>query len=76
MSDTSRDQNQGEGNREAAEEYNQEQHEFVESGKVDEAPDPSAQSEEEGRRAEEEGKSRAKEFDPELERDYSKATRS
>lgn len=62
------EKNQGEGDRESAARYNKEQQEFVKSGRVEKAaqdakPDPSA---------EEQGRRRAKEFDPEEERDYSK----
>ena len=60
--------NQGEGDREAARHYDEKTREFVESGKVDEAardaePDPEA---------EEKGRERAKEFDPEVHREYKK----
>ena len=72
--DSKSDSNQGEGDRNAAKRYNESTREFVESGGVDEAPDPAGQSEEEARRAEEEGKSRAKELDAEEQRDYDKAT--
>ncbi|MFL6650612.1 MAG: hypothetical protein ACJ8J7_04920 [Sulfurifustaceae bacterium] len=62
------EKNQGEGDRESAARYNKEQQEFVKSGRVEKAardakPDPNA---------EEQGRNRAKEFDPEEERDYSK----
>ena len=57
-------QNQGEGNREAARNYNEATEEFVESGKVEEhAQDRKNLSEDEKaklREAEEEGKERAK----------------
>jgi hypothetical protein len=55
---------QGEGNRDAAREYNESQREFVQSGQVDEAArDAEPQSEEERRemeRAEREGRSHAR----------------
>lgn len=76
MSDNSKkDTNQGEGDREAAKRYNEATKEFVESGEMEKAPDPSHQSEEAARNAEEEGKSRAKELDPEIHRDYDEATK-
>jgi hypothetical protein len=67
-------ENQGEGNREAARQYNEAQREFVREGKVDEqATDRSNMSEAERReaeRAEAEGKAHAKEKDPNVVRDY------
>jgi hypothetical protein len=61
--------NQGEGNREAGRIYNKEQQEFVKEGKVEQgAQEAKAAVEgpegEELKKAEEEGKSHAKEFDP------------
>lgn len=57
--------NQGEGDRESAKRYNEEQKEFVESGKVEqkrnERADVSEQETEELERAEDIGKSRGKE---------------
>ncbi|MDX1593114.1 MAG: hypothetical protein R3298_02620 [Gammaproteobacteria bacterium] len=68
--------NQGEGNREAAERYNRETREFVESGKVDEAAERAKKGDEKAmERAEEKGKERAKEFDPNVDRDYSEGTK-
>ena len=59
---------QGEGNYEAAREYNKAQRKFVSSGKVDAAArkaKPKSEAEaQEMRRAEEAGRSRAKEEDP------------
>jgi hypothetical protein len=60
--------NQGEGNREAGRRYNEDQHRFVESGKVpqaarDAAPDSAAEAAE-LRRAEQAGRSHAKGEDP------------
>ena len=59
---------QGEGNYDAAKEYDDEQHKFVESGKVDAAAraakPKSPEEAEEMKRAEEAGRSRAKEEDP------------
>lgn len=60
--------NQGEGDREAARHYDEKTREFVESGKVDEA----ARDAEPDSEAEEKGRERAKEFDPEVHRDYKK----
>lgn len=65
---------QGEGDRESAEEYNERTREFVESGKVDKAQ-PGGEAGPEDERAEETGKSRAKEVDPEVHRDYEKPTK-
>ncbi len=68
--------NQGEGNREAAREYNEAQQRFVEQGKVDEAVQKAKKNleadveKDELGRAEKEGRARAKEFDPNVKRDY------
>jgi hypothetical protein len=63
---------QGEGNYEAAKEYDDAQRRFVESGKVDQAArDAEPRTDAERRdmeRAEQEGRSRAKEEDPQLQR--------
>jgi hypothetical protein len=70
---------QGEGNYEAAEEYDEAQRKFVKSGKVGAAArnaKPKSEAEaEEMQRAEEAGRSRAKGEDPAVQRD-SKATGS
>ncbi|MFO8002859.1 hypothetical protein [Thioalkalivibrio sp.] len=67
---------QGEGDRESAKRYNKDTREFVESGKVDEAARKAGEGDqEEMERAEESGEERAKEFDPAVERDYSKPTK-
>jgi hypothetical protein len=62
--------NQGEGNKEADRHYREKTRDFVESGRVDEAArrsaPTSAEEAEELRRAEEEGRSHAKEEDPAL----------
>lgn len=64
------DQNQGEGNREAARRYNEDQREFVQSGKVDAAAEQAkGQDPAEAEAAEKAGKARAKGFDPEELRD-------
>lgn len=60
--------NQGEGDRESARRYNQDTEKFVKSGKVDKA----AREAQEDTDAEEKGRERAKEDDPQLHRDYSK----
>ena len=67
--------NQGEGNREAAHEFNEQQHQFVEEGRVEESAKrakKAVESEEKRdlEKAEEEGKSHAREFDPNVKRDY------
>lgn len=75
MSDKNR--NQGEGDREAAKRYNENTRKFVKSGRVDKAARDAANMNDEERRAAEQaeqaGKRRAKELDPEDKRDYSKA---
>jgi hypothetical protein len=64
--------NQGEGNREADRHYRDKTRDFVESGRVDDAAQkasPSSREEaDELRRAEEAGRSRAKEEDPAVKR--------
>lgn len=60
--------NQGEGDRESAREYEKDTERHIESGKVDEA----AHKAEQDPRAEDKGRERAKEFDPEVHRDYDK----
>jgi len=63
---------QGEGNYKAAEEYDEAQRKFVKSGKVDQAArdaEPKSKAEaEEMQRAEEAGRSHAKEEDPAVKR--------
>ena len=67
---------QGEGDREADRNYRERTKEFVESGRVDEAAERAREQDpEEGRRAEEAGRKRAKEVDPEVHRDYDKPTK-
>jgi hypothetical protein len=69
-------ENQGEGNRTAAREYNEAQRTFVEEGRVEGSARKAAEaveSVEERERLEEaerQGKSKAKEFDPNVKRDY------
>ena len=64
--------NQGEGDRESAKRYNENQQAFVKSGKVDEAAKKAGEGNiKELEEAEKAGKARAKEFDPALKRDYS-----
>lgn len=73
--DQTQQQNQGEGNREAAREYNEATQEFVESGKVDEAAERAKdQNPDEAREAEEAGLEKAREKDPSVVRDYDKPT--
>jgi len=63
--------NQGEGDKEAAREFNEATREFVESGKVDGAAEHAGdQDPTEAERAEEAGRERAKEKDPAVHRDY------
>jgi hypothetical protein len=63
--------NQGEGNREAAREYNEQTREFVRSGKVEDAARQAGEQDpEEARQSEREGLEHAKEEDPEVSRDY------
>jgi hypothetical protein len=71
--------NQGEGNREAAERYDEDTRKFVESGKVGPAAEAAKRAIESGeedelRRAEEAGKGRMKEDDPAVKRDYGKGS--
>ena len=72
-----KDQNQGEGNREAAKRYNEAQHDFVKKGHVEEQAkkaqkdverDPATYA-----AAERAGKAKAAEDDPQIHRDYKKA---
>jgi hypothetical protein len=64
----------GEGDHEAARRYNEAGRNFVDSGRQEKAPDPAGQPEEASDWAEREGKSRAKELDPQVHRDYDKPT--
>ena len=69
----SQSENQGEGNREAAQRYNRDTRAFVESGRVAEAVDQAAEQDpSEAEQAEQAGRERAREEDPALERDYRK----
>jgi hypothetical protein len=74
---TKQQKNEGEGNRTAAKAYNKGVQDFVKSGRVDKAAKDAERAVEgsehdELEAAERKGKSHAKEFDPEEERDYSK----
>jgi hypothetical protein len=69
---TSKDKVKGEGDHEAARRYNEASRDFVESGKQDTAPDPAGQPEEAADWAERKGRSKAKELDPQVHRDYDK----
>ncbi|MFP5349268.1 MAG: hypothetical protein ACLGHO_05445 [Gammaproteobacteria bacterium] len=62
------DRNQGEGNRDAARHYNEATEKSVKSGKVEDA----ARNAKDDPVAEQKGRERAKEFDPEEDRDYTK----
>lgn len=65
--------NQGEGDRESARRFNRNSQDFVESGKVDEAARRAGDGDQdEMEQAEEAGRKRSKEFDPAVQRDYSK----
>jgi hypothetical protein len=65
--------NQGEGDKDAAEHYNRNTRDFVESGKVKPATERAKEGDkEEMQQAEERGKERAREYDPNVDRDYSK----
>jgi hypothetical protein len=75
MSDKTEKQSkiQGEGDKEAAREYNESTRQFVESGKVEEAAERAGdQDPAEAERAERAGIDRAKEKDPAVHRDYRK----
>jgi hypothetical protein len=69
--------NEGEGNRTAARRYNKDQQEFVKSGRVEKAARDAEQAmrgkeREELERASKEGAKRAKDHDPEEQRNYRK----
>ena len=67
----------GEGNREADKQYREDTREFVEKGKVDKAAkDAARQKPGEARKAEEKGRERAREEDPEVHREYDKPTKN
>ncbi len=76
---TNKDRNQGEGNREAAETYNEAQQDFAKSGQVKtKAEEAKRALETEGdklAKAEKAGRSKAAERDPEVVRHYDKATK-
>lgn len=66
----------GEGDREADRHYRERTRKFVESGKVEEAAEKAGEQDpEEAREAEEKGRARAKEEDPEVHRDYDRPAR-
>ncbi|MDT8387550.1 MAG: hypothetical protein RQ736_08555 [Thiogranum sp.] len=66
-------ENQGEGDRKSAERYNEETHEFVKSGKVEDAAEGAAgQDPQEAERSEQAGRERAREVDPAVHREYDK----
>lgn len=65
--------NQGEGDRESAERYNEATRKFVDSGKVDKAArDAANQDPKEAEKSERIGRQHAKEEDPSVKRDYKK----
>ncbi len=70
--------NQGEGNREAAERYNEAQRRFVDDGKVGRAASETTtltrEERERDRQAEETGRARAREKDPAVVRDHHEST--
>ena len=72
-----KDQNQGEGNREAAKRYNEAQRTFVKKGHVEERAKKAREEVERDpatyAAAERAGKARAAEDDPQVHRDYRKA---
>lgn len=78
MASHSRDGNQGEGDRQADQRYRERTQEFVNSPrgrrKIEEGVNPGPAEERELERAEREGRSRAKEEDPNVDRDYSRAS--
>lgn len=63
--------NQGEGDRESARHYEERTKEFVESGKVGPAADKAKQGKEDPE-AERQGQERAREYDPNVHREYDK----
>jgi hypothetical protein len=66
----------GEGDREADRHYRERTEKFVKSGKVEEAAQKAKdQDPEEAREAEEAGRKRAKELDPEVHRNYQKPSK-
>jgi hypothetical protein len=74
------DRNQGEGNREAAKQYNKDTQEFVDREQVgeraQEAEDALEGKEGEAlRKADEKGRAKAEELDPQVHRDPSKPTK-
>ena len=76
MTDKSKnDENQGEGNRAASRRYNKATRDYVESGELENTPDPAELPEESARRAEAAEKARAKELDPAVHRNRDEATK-
>ena len=73
LKNESNSKNQGEGDRESAERYNEATREFVKSGEVDEAAARArGQDPQEAGNSERAGKERAKEEDPAVHREYDK----
>lgn len=70
---TAKERNQGEGDRESAQRYNEAVRETTKSGKVEKLEDERrAADDPELRKAEDKGKQRARERDPAVSRDYDK----
>jgi hypothetical protein len=67
--------NEGEGSRSAARQYNEGATKTARKKKMPSAAPRSEQEREEMERAEEEGRSRAKEFDPAVDRDFTRPTK-
>lgn len=68
--------NQGEGDRESARRYSEHTREFIDSENVEEAArEAENQDPTEAEQAEQAGKARAREKDPEVVRDYSKPSK-
>ncbi len=67
----------GEGNREADRKYREDTETFIDKGKVDRAAEKARKQDlEEASQAEEQGRRRAKEEDPEVHREYDKPTKN
>jgi hypothetical protein len=69
------DRNEGEGSRSAARQYNEGATKTAHKKKMPNAAPRSEQEREEMERAEEAGRARAKELDPEEDRNYSRSTK-
>ncbi|MBN1237660.1 MAG: hypothetical protein JXB36_04115 [Gammaproteobacteria bacterium] len=67
--------NEGEGSRTAARRYNEGAHETAEKGDLPDASPSSDRERQEMERAEQAGRSKAKEVDPAVDRDFDKPTK-